>query len=80
MSRHSSVGEFRQEHGNKPWQAPFCPQLVWADSCQPQDVFWYLSRLSLEHSTLAQTKGRRSQTTEACWDGQTYTREETSPS
>lgn len=69
MARHSFVGEFRQEHGNECRQAPLCSQLVWANSCQPQDVLWDVRGLALEHSTLVQTQGWWGQATEACWDG-----------
>lgn len=73
------MGEFRQEHGNEGWQAPLGSKLVWADSCQPQDVLWDVWGLALQHSALAQTQGRRGQATEALRDRQTHTGEEASP-
>lgn len=80
VPRHSSVGEFRQEHGNKPRQAPLCSQLLWANSRQPQDVLWDVRRLALEHSTLAKTQGRWGQATDTCRDRQTHAGEEATPS
>lgn len=80
VPRHCSVGEFRQEHGNEPRQAPLCSQLVRADSRQPQDMLWDVGGLALEHSPLAKTQGRRGQATEASWDGQTHAGEEATPS
>ncbi len=80
MPRHSFVGEFRQKHGDEPWQAPLRSQLVWADSRQPQDVLWDVGVLALEHSPLSQTQGRRGQAAEACWERQTYAGEEATPS
>lgn len=70
VARHSSVGEFRQEHGNESREAPLRSQLVGANSCQPQDVVRDLGGFALEHSTLAQMKGRRGKATQACWDRQ----------
>lgn len=79
LSRHSSVGEFRQEQGNKAWQAPLCSQLVWTNSCQPQDVLWDVRGLALEHSMPAQTQGRRGQATDSRWDRQAHAGEEATP-
>lgn len=80
MPRHSSVGEFGQEHANEPRQAPLRSQFVWADSRQPQDVLWDVGGLALEHSTVAQTQGRWGEATEACWERQTHAGEEATPS
>lgn len=80
VPRHSFVGEFRQEHGNESRQAPLCSQLVWTNSRQPQDMLWDVGGFALEHPTLAQTQGRRSQATEAGWERQTHAGEEATPS
>lgn len=80
VPRHSSVGEFGQEHGNEPRQAPLCSQLAWADSRQPQDMLWDVGGFALEHSTLAQMQGRWCQATEAWWDRQTHAGKEATPS
>lgn len=77
---HSSVGEFRQKHGNEAWKAPFSSQPAWADSRQPEDVLWHLRGFSLEHPTLAQTEGGWGQAAEAFWDRQAHAGEETPPS
>lgn len=79
MARHSFMGELRQEHGNEGWQAPLGPKLVWADSCQPQDVLRDLWGFALQHAALAQTQGRRCQATEAARERQTHAGEEASP-
>ena len=80
MPRHSSVGEFRQEHGNEPRQVPLRSQPVRADSRQPQDVLRDVGGLALEHSTLTQTQGRWGQATESCWNRQTHAGQEATPS
>lgn len=79
VPRHSSVGEFGQEHGDEPRQAPLRSQPVWADSCQPQDVLWDVGGLALEHLAMAQAQGRWGQATEACWDRQAHAGEEATP-
>lgn len=80
VPRHCFLWEFGQEHGDEHWQTPLRSQLLWADSCQPQDVLWDVGGLALEHSTLAQTPGRGCQATEACWDRQAHAGEEATPS
>lgn len=79
MARHSFMGELRQEHGNEGWQAPLGPKLVWAHSCQPQDVLRDVWGFALQHAALAQTQGGRCQATEAGGERQAHAGEEASP-
>lgn len=79
VPRHGPVGEFGQEHGNEPRQAPLRSQHPRADPRQPQHVLRDVGGLSLEHSMPAQTQGGWGQATQARWDGQAHAGEEAPP-
>ncbi|TNN63455.1 hypothetical protein EYF80_026305 [Liparis tanakae] len=79
VPRHRFVGEFGQEHGDEPREAPLGSHLARADARQPQHVLRDVGRFAVEHSMLAQAQGGRRQAAQACWDRQAHAREEATP-